>query len=178
MLDRSTKACYPSRMTNPTEPRSIYPRHFFQGPSVPRRKTGFIVMPFATKFDPVHEAARAGIQGAGLEPVRSDDMYTPKAVLEKILRQIAEAEVVVADLTGRNANVFYELGIAHMVKDNVILLAQSSKSIPFDLRPFGCIIYRSTESGLRELAENLKGAVQELSRETGPKPPVRVHFFR
>ena len=146
------------------EPRSIYSKHFYEGPTVPRTRTGFILMPFAG-FEPVHEAIRTAIENAGLEPRRADDIFTTGAVMEKILRQIAEAEVVVADLTGKNANVFYETGIAHTVKDNVVLLAQDIEDIPVDLRPFEYIVYGPDPEGLRSLSERLGDVIAKLEPE-------------
>lgn len=146
------------------EPRSTYPKHFYAGPPVPRAKTGFILMPFED-FEPVHKAIRTAIENAGLEPRRADDIFTTGAVLEKILRQIAEAEVVVADLTGKNANVFYETGIAHTVKDNVVLLAQDIEDIPVDLQPFEYIVYGPDPDGLRSLSERLGDVIAKLEPE-------------
>ena len=149
------------------EPRPIYPKHFFEGPPVPRARTGFILMPFkpVEDFKPVHEAIRTAIENAGLDPQRADNIFTTGAVLEKILRQIAEAEVVVADLTGKNANVFYETGIAHTVKENVVLLAQDIEDIPVDLRPFEYIVYRPDPDGLRNLSERLGDVIAKLEPE-------------
>lgn len=147
------------------EARPIYPKHFFEGPPVPRARTGFILMPFKEEFEPVHEAIRTAIENAGLEPLRADDIFTTGAVLEKILRHIAEAEVVVADLTGKNANVFYETGIAHTVKNNVVLLAQVIEDIPVDLRPFEYIVYRPDPNGLRSLSEDLRDVIAKLEPE-------------
>ena len=107
-----------------SEPRPIYPKHFFEQP-VERRSTGLILMPFARDFDDVHAVIRRAIEAAGLEPFRIDDEHLTRAAMEKLLRGVGEAEAVVADLTGRNANVFYELGISHVMKENVVMLAQS-----------------------------------------------------
>lgn len=152
------------------EPRHIYPRHFFATP-VPREPTGFILMPFDFAFDAVHEAIAAAIERSGLQPVRADDVFLTRAALEKILRGIGEAEVVVADVTGRNANVFYEVGIAHAVKDNVILIAQDlERDVPFDLRHIDHVIYTQDESGLIELASRLEEVIRSLDPEPEHSP--------
>ena len=150
--------------------RSINARSFFQTP-VPRRRSAFILMPFSEPFsDRVHSAIRSGIESAGLEPVRADDVYRSSAVLEKILRGIGEAEVVIADLTKRNANVFYELGIGHTEKQNVVLLAQEIDDIPVDLRPFEYILYTTNESGLDALTADIARVLAALPSE----PPSRA----
>ena len=83
-----------------------------------------------------------------------------------ILDEIETADVVVADLTGRNANVFYETAIAHMKKDphQVILLAQHDDDVPFDLRPLRYLKYSNNPAGRqhlrRQLSEFLRQGLQ------------------
>jgi hypothetical protein len=64
--------------------------------------------------------------------------------------------VILADLTNKNPNVFYELGLAHAVGTPVILLAQSIDDVPFDLRPVRTIIYEDSLDGYDHLAERLR----------------------
>ena len=106
---------------------------------------------------------------ANLEPIRADDLRR-KVVLEKILGQIGEAKVVIADLTGRNANVFYEAGIAQTLKNNVILLAQDEKDVPADLRPFEYLPYTNSEAGLEKLVVDLA----ETIRQQTPERPTNI----
>ena len=89
-----------------------------------------------------------------------------RASLEKILRGILEAEVVVADMTGRNANVFYEVGIAHATKENVVLLAQSIRDdLPFDLQHIDHLEYDLTVDGLAFLTDRLSEIIERLPPE-------------
>lgn len=156
-----------------TQPRSIYPKHFLHEP-VPRANTGFILMPFADEFEPVHEAIRTAIESAGLEPLRADDIFSTRAGMEKILRGIAEAEVVVADMSGQNANVFYEAGIAHMAKENVVLLTQDRDDFPFDLQHIDHVVYEPTVEGLRKLTQRLASVIRSLPAEPAAEPtPVQ-----
>jgi len=123
-------------------------------------------MPFAAEFEPVHKAIRDALNGESLEPTRADDLFSTRAGLEKILRGIGEAEVVIADMTGRNANVFYEVGIAHMVKENVVLLAQSIRDdLPFDLQHIDHLQYSPTADGLNELTRGLRDILRKLEAE-------------
>ena len=83
-----------------------------------------------------------------------------------ILHGIAAAEIIVADLTDRNPNVFYELGIAHMVKQptEIILLTQSRDAVPFDLQAFRCITYSQNIQGARKLQADLANALREITK--------------
>jgi hypothetical protein len=71
---------------------------------------------------------------------------------------------VVADITGRNPNVFYELGIAHTYGQRVVLLAQGTEDIPFDLQRFRHILYEDNSDGYKALERGLKGALLEMVR--------------
>ena len=150
------------------EPRSIYPKHYFQqDPPAPGR-TGFILIPFKPEFTLVYEAIKEAILSAGLKASKADDLdkYNPRAAMEGILEGIAEANVVVADMTGENENVFYETCIAHTVKENVVLITQDTSELPFDSQHIPHIFYDSSEEGLRKLTEQLSQIIISLPDET------------
>ena len=92
---------------------------------------------------------------------RTDELLRGGYIIEDILRGIGESEFVIVDVTERNPNVFYELGIAHMLKsvEKVILLSQNVEFIPFDLRPFRHIVYQKTNNGLEKLSRELEQAI-------------------
>ena len=92
--------------------------------------------------------------------------------MTEVLSGIASAEVVVADMSQKNPNVFYEVGIAHSFKENVILLTQDTTDIPFDLRHLQHIQYEATESGLTTLTAKLKEAILRLQPEPPPTVPT------
>jgi hypothetical protein len=87
--------------------------------------------------------------------------------MEDILRGIMASEYVVADLTGKNPNVFYELGIAHSSKaaSKVVIISQSLDDVPFDLRHMRCILYRNDPAGLRSLSRDLERALLSDSKD-------------
>jgi hypothetical protein len=74
------------------------------------------------------------VQDAGLEPYRADLDLSAGAITPKMLSELLSARVVIADLTGRNPNVFYELGITHSFARPLISIADSSSSLPFDAK--------------------------------------------
>ena len=75
--------------------------------------------------------------------------------MRDIWRHINSASLVITDMTGRNANVFYELGMAHAVGVPVVLIAQNVDDIPFDLRGVRTIIYGDSPSGYEGLADKV-----------------------
>ena len=77
------------------------------------------------------------------------------------------SSVIIGDVTGRNANVLYELGIAHTVGKPFVLLAQSDKDIPFDLRTHRHIIYEDNEDGYKVLRTRLRAHLKEIASGRG-----------
>lgn len=78
------------------------------------------------------------------------------------MEKINEAELIIADVTGRNPNVFYELGMAHVVKDKVVLITQNIGDVPFDLRHFRYIVYRPTPKGTAKLRKTLLETISAI----------------
>ena len=148
----------------------VYPKQFFRQRSARVQKAScFLMMPFAAEFDDVNELLQTTLQSPDLNIAcrRADDIRSPN-ILETILVNIAKSEYVIADLTNCNPNVFYELGLAHCVKeaDKVILLTQSMNFVPFDLRHLRCIVYDSSTSGLHTLRDELIETFNEVARDS------------
>src|SRR6185295_4116869 len=105
----------------------MHPKSFFDSANVAvQNGKCFVLMPFSDEFDEVYETIREAVESPELNFTceRADDLRGAGHIMESVLKGIGESEIVIADLTNRNPNVFYELGIAHMVKriDKVVLL--------------------------------------------------------
>ena len=115
----------------------------------------FVLMPFSPRFDLVWETIRNTVSGQPFNLLcrRPYDISQPGHIMTDVLENIGRARLLIADLTGQNPNVFYELGIAHGFKDasQVILIASDIEEIPFDLRHLRSIIYGTEHDTLREL---------------------------
>ena len=83
-------------------------------------------------------------------------------MIRDIWRAIGAAQFIIADVTGRNPNVFYELGIAHTLGKDVILITQDSGDIPFDLTHLRHIQYDYTPRGMKSFEEKLRGTAGAL----------------
>lgn len=120
-----------------------------------RPKSCFILMPFAKKWsDRVFQQIKEILTGLGYQVYRADDLYGHD-ILEDIWVAINESEVIIADTTAKNPNVFYEIGIAHTLGKRVILLSQSAKDIPFDFKRYRHIIYEDNVDGFEQLMKKL-----------------------
>ena len=80
-------------------------------------------------------------QNAGLTPKRADDLSRSSPILNDIWKHTQDASVILADLSGKDPNVFYELGLAHAIQMPAVLIAGSLDDVPFDVRGVRIILY-------------------------------------
>ena len=125
----------------------------------------FVLMPFGDMRDLqtiYHDHVKPVIERCGLRCERADDIYDVSGVMQSVWEGINKARIVIADLTERNANVFYELGIAHTLGKPVIMLSQSIDFVPFDLRHLRCIVYTYTPPGVKKLEQALERTIKTV----------------
>lgn len=154
----------------------------------PPSETCFVIMPFGGWLDDYYTQIYCpAIISAGLNPHRADDLFRPSTIVNDIWAYTKKAKVLLADLTGKNPNVFYELGLAHAIAKPAILIAESMDDIPFDLRAlriilfdknapdWGSILKHKIQASLQEVlsapAEAVLPAFLDV-RSSGAKPTV------
>lgn len=126
----------------------------------------FVLMPFAKEFIDIYEyGIKACTKKLGCRCERVDKMEFNDRILDEIYRGIQRADLLIADMTGKNPNVFYEVGYAHALAKEVILLAQNEIDIPFDLKGHNFIIYSQS---IKELIEKLERRVSNYLKKTQP----------
>jgi hypothetical protein len=116
-----------------------------------------VMMPFDAQFNDVYATLQRAAAESGMQSQRADEIWVNSHIVDDIINLIWRARVVIADLSLRNPNVFYETGIAHALGREVILIAQSMEDIPFDLRAIRSQTYLNNGEGL----ERLKAKVVE-----------------
>ena len=124
----------------------------------------FVIMPFRPELKFFYLAIKSHVQQAfpDMTVERGDDRVLTRPILEKIADFIKQADVVIADCSGRNANVFYELGIAHALEKPVVLITSDAvEEAPTDIRAFEFISYAqlNVDSFLEKLDDALQSAV-------------------
>jgi len=124
----------------------------------------FVLMPFHEAFNDVYQVGiKETAVNAGFICERVDEQIYQESMLERIYRQIDAADVIIADMSGKNPNVFYEVGYAHAKGKLVILLTSDSADIPFDLKHHRHIVYKNSTVTLRkQLASDLGWALSEI----------------
>jgi hypothetical protein len=132
----------------------------------------FVLMPFAPNLRWIFEEIKKGGHAAGYAVRRADDIFSPGVVIEQVEEGIVEADAVVAVCTGKNPNVFFELGIARSFHD-VVLVAESDKDLPFDVAHMRALTYQDdpasltvqVERALRSLELNPQRILRHLGNE-------------
>ncbi|HUV65979.1 MAG TPA: hypothetical protein VMW24_18940 [Sedimentisphaerales bacterium] len=124
----------------------------------------FVLMPFDSKFDDIYKfGIKEAACGLCIRAERVDEQLYHEGILDRIYNQIGLADIVIADMTGRNPNVFYEVGYAHAKGKLCLHLTQEASDIPFDLQHHRHIVYGDSIVRLKnELIENLKWAKTEV----------------
>jgi hypothetical protein len=135
--------------------------------SIKSSDTCFVMMPFAnpigTYYSTIYEPA---IQKAGLTPIRADaDIFGTGKIIDQIWQGINNSKILVAELTHRNPNVFYELGLAHALNKPVVLICSNESDVPFDLQHIRVIYYDVTDPFwgnklIEKIAENILSALR------------------
>lgn len=124
------------------------------------RKLCFVVMPFKRGLDGVYDAVSRVLRGRGWTVIRADELPHPRRITDAIVQAILSSNLIIADLTHSNPNVFYEVGMAHASGCDVVLLTQEAK-LPFDVTTERAIRYKSDRQGLQKLDRELRRFVDD-----------------
>ncbi len=123
----------------------------------------FVLMPFDEKFISIYDSIiKKIVDSSKIRCTRADEIFGTQPIIDDVLEHIQKAKFLIADLTGRNPNVFYELGLAHAVGKEVILITQDLKDVPFDLKHYRCIVYEDSVAGAEKLKEGLMNTLKNI----------------
>ena len=143
-----------------------------QNPDTPSERPGspkgvFVAIPSGKKFKSIYrDLINEPLENAGFRVTRAQDLSSARNILQDIIQGIERADVVVADLTGLNPNVFYEVGVAHALQKPVILLTQDIDKLPFDLQQYRTIPYSTKFDKAQRLADELTHLASRVAENT------------
>lgn len=128
--------------------------------------TAFVIIPFSSDYDDIYKLGiKETAEKLHVRAYRLDEELFEEGMLEKIYSEIEKADFIIAELSDKNPNVFYELGYAHAIGKLCIHLTKEATSIPFDLKHKQHIVYGNKLSYLQEqLGKNIKWAVEEIEK--------------
>jgi len=131
-------------------------------------RLAFVLMPFTDSLTEIYQTLiKPTVENPrfGLVCRRADDIKSNRAIIQDIWKSICEARVIIADMTNLNPNVMYELGIAHTLgKETILLYQRSAEEIkfPFDLSHIRRIEYENTVPGARALEQELSLTLENV----------------
>ncbi|MBF4609111.1 hypothetical protein [Curtobacterium sp. VKM Ac-1393] len=151
-------------------------------------RTCFVIGPIGSKFAPIGSSARATYEDAlevfekviqpacateGLEPIRADQIASAGEISAQIFRHLRDDDVVIADLSGANANVMYELGLRHTRSLLTVQIGEYGQ-LPFDIAAIRTIQFSRSERGLIDARNDLiaaltAGAVDDFEEVTATR---------
>ncbi|MEZ9042657.1 hypothetical protein [Vibrio sp. 10N.247.311.47] len=150
--------------TAPTESTKsiVFTPNIFQIPSSEvENDLVSIMMPFAG-FDDVHQGIVRACKQAGYRSQRADDIWEHSTILQDIFSLIYRSKIVIADFSGRNPNVMYEVGIAHTLGKIVIPISQTLEHIPSDLHGHRIQTYLKNGEGIDTLQSALTAKLRSI----------------
>ena len=140
----------------------------------------FFIMPFKEEMFALYEKLKSDF-GNDFLFTNAGDLDSQRNILRDIVEGIHQADIVIADLTGLNANVFYELGLAHAMNKKVIIITQDLGEVPFDIKSYRAIDYSLLFYKIPEFLDQLKkmlfGAIDGSVRFGNPVSDYIPDFF-
>jgi hypothetical protein len=130
----------------------------------------FYLCPFQEPFNIIYrDHIVPAFESVGFSIERADQIFGVEPIIDDIWEAINTSTIVAADVTGRNPNVMYEIGMAHTIGKPVIIITQSMDDVPFDLKHYRCIVYSYTPRGCKELQEKLEATIRflKVKKESG-----------
>jgi hypothetical protein len=134
----------------------------------------FVVMPFNPLFKTEYEdIIQPAITELGLECVRGDEIYSQQRIMDDIWESIKSCRLVIAELTTRNPNVLYEIGLAHAIGKPVIIITRNADDVPFDLKDLRYLFYDTNNPFW---GENLKEGIKSLISKVLESPEIGIYL--
>lgn len=141
--------------------------------------TAFVAMCFDKRLEHVYiKVAKPVLENYGFDCTRADELTLSGIIMEQVLEEIEKSDLILCDLTYENPNVFYELGMAHLLKKNTIMISQSAANLPFDVRHWRILPYQDTKIGLLDLRDKLFETLQKSfpGGRSGDIPKKKITF--
>ncbi len=131
-----------------------------------QRPKAFIVMQFSSPYNEVYlHVIKDVCEEFKVDAIRADEIYGPGIIIKDVIDRIAQSQVVIADISPTNPNVYFEVGYALALGKPIILLAQrrtSDAPLPFDLSAFRVLFYDDSIGGKPKLEAGLSNHLREI----------------
>jgi hypothetical protein len=147
-----------------------------------KQKKCFVLIPFADDFEEIFQhAIKAAAEEKGYICERMKEITGPINIVNEIVGNIFDADLIVADLSGQNANVYYELGVAHSVPppNKSIMIAAKDDEIPFDIAIYQVLKYERGYEGILRLRKGIAEQIEFIENQPqNTTNPVHDFYFK
>lgn len=129
-------------------------------------KKAFVIMSFDQKYDNVFERSiRPAFEDSGYICKRADRSLGTENIPRRVIQDIIDADIVLADLSENSPNVFYELGVSHSVGNKTLIIISDDAEIPFDIASYRTRKYSNTRDRLELLKYQLKDEIKNFNKK-------------
>lgn len=138
---------------------------------MPSTKTGFVIMPFSPTqseknwTEVYNEVFKPALEECGYVCTRAEP--SRGNLITDIIENVANSDMVLVDVTDRNANVFYELGVRHALRRGTIIVSQGSDHVPSDLRGYWHLAYGLRPAEVKTFKAEVKRIIEEFENNPG-----------
>ena len=134
----------------------------------------FVVMPFDSLYQTEYEKTiQPTLEELNIKCIRGDEIYSQQRIMDDIWNSIRSCRFVIAELTGRNPNVLYEVGLAHAIGKPVIIMTRRAEDVPFDLKDLRYLFYDINDP---HWGENLKKGLKTLIQKVIENPSIENYL--
>jgi nucleoside 2-deoxyribosyltransferase len=128
------------------------------------KNKAFVVMQFTDEFNTVYtEVIEKVCDEFNVEAIRADEFYNSTPIIQDIIESIKECNLIIADITPDNPNVFFEVGYSFALNKPIILICDKERDkLPFDISSFRTLFYENSISGKTLFEKNLRKYLKQI----------------